>query len=110
MHRRRIEARGGGVWEIHDRFEGGGAHRFVLRLQLAPGAEVEAGAAGAGAHWPDGGSLTVRIAAAPPGAVVRIEDGEVSPGWNRRETAPRFALSWTAEVPCECRLLLETMP
>lgn len=113
VHRRRITARRPGSWEIDDRFDGGGDHRFAFTLQLAAGADVTAGGGtdgGALARWPDGSRLAVRVAEAAPGARLQVEEGWVSPDWNRKQAAPRLVLAWTAPAPCRCRVVLEVAP
>jgi hypothetical protein len=108
IHRRRIEKRGVGKWEIFDRFEGEGQHDFVLNLQLTPGADAKvAGEVEASIRWPAGPGLAVIPVSPPSGSMASVEEGWVSPGWNRKEKAPRYVLRWRAKVPLECRLVLK---
>jgi len=117
VHRRRVDRRPEG-WELHDHFEGAGGdrseHRFALNFQLAPGCratvdaatDAAAGVPAATATWPDGTRLHLRTLAAPTGVRVEIAEGWVAEGWNLRQSAPRIVLRFTAETPCESRILL----
>ncbi len=115
VHRRRIEWVEAGHWLIRDLFEGSGAHDFVARFQLAPGARVEGAGAPGGeaaslvtvARWAGGTTLTLRQLAPLAGSEIRVATGHIATGWNRTLPAPRLEIAWRAAIPCECLFLLE---
>ncbi len=109
IHRRCIERKGPGTWEILDRFEGKGEHDFNLTLQFSRGAEVRKTGRETSVVRPEGTGIAVDQVAPPRGAVTVIENGLVSPGWNIKETAPRFSLKWRGRVPLENRILLRIL-
>jgi hypothetical protein len=107
LHRRHIQKKGNGHWELLDYFEGRGEHEFALSLQLAPGARLEAeGVADFSVRWP-GISLKIRVRQPSRELHAFIEPGWVSPGWNRKAPAPRYVLNWKAQVPAENCLILK---
>ena len=107
LHRRRIERKASGECELVDNFTGSGEHDFTLNLQFAPGAKADLSGISGGVRWPDGVCLEVSCPSSPSGAAATIEQGWVSPGWNRKEEAPRYVLRWHAPVPLETRLILK---
>jgi uncharacterized heparinase superfamily protein len=111
IHKRRIERRGAGEWEILDHFEGRGDHEFALVLQLAQGATATLdGHGGADVRWPTGSRLEIKAALFPRGGNTSIEDGWISPGWNLKQKAPRYVLRWRASPPVETRIVLQVNP
>ncbi len=106
VHRRKVERKGNGAWEIRDEFQGRGEHAFCFTLQMAEGASARAEGAGCTIRWPGGVCMEVICASPPAGAEARVEPGWVSPGWNIEEEAPRYVLRWRARVPCECAVSL----
>jgi hypothetical protein len=106
LHRRRIERRAAGEWELVDHFTGAGEHDFALNLQLAPGATTELSGLNGEIKWPDGVCLEVSCPSPPIRATAAIEQGWVSSGWNLKEESPRYILRWKSKVPAESRIIL----
>jgi hypothetical protein len=107
IHRRRIERKASGEWELTDYFDGSGDHDFALSLQFSIGAKVELSGSNGEIRWPDGVCLQVDCPSPPPGATATIERGWVSPGWNLKDEAPRYVHRWHARAPLENRLILK---
>jgi hypothetical protein len=106
VHRRRIERRTSGEWELLDHFSGSGEHDFALNLQFSVGAKVDLSGLNGDVRWPDGACLEVSCPSPSSGAAATIEQGWVSSGWNLKEEAPRFVLRWKSKVPAESRIIL----
>ena len=107
LHRRRIDRKASGEWELTDHFDGSGDHDFALNLQFSVGAKVELSGLNSEVRWPDGVCLQVSCPSPPSGAAATIERGWVSSGWNLKDEAPRYVLRWHAKVPLENRLVLK---
>jgi uncharacterized heparinase superfamily protein len=105
-HRRRVSLEAPGRWEVADRFEGRGRHAYALALPLSPGAAVETAADSFTARWEEGVSLRVSFPEMPPGAVLSVEGGWHSAGWNIREAIHRPVLRWEETGPTACRTIL----
>jgi hypothetical protein len=106
LHRRKIERKASGEWELVDSFEGNGDHDFALNLQFAPGAKAELRGLNGEVRWPDGVCLEVSCPLPLSGATATIEQGWVSSGWNLKEEASRYILRWKSKVPAESRIIL----
>jgi hypothetical protein len=107
LHRRSIEKKGKGEWELWDHFTGRGEHEFTCSLQFAPGAQGQVNGLNGEIRWPEGIALKVICRSASAKAVARIEPGWVSSGWNLKQEAPRYTLHWKGQAPLENRMLIE---
>jgi uncharacterized heparinase superfamily protein len=107
LHRRSVERKAPGEWEVNDRFEGSGEHDLALSLQFSPGAKSDLSGLNGEVRWPEGVRLEVICPSPAAGAVAELERGWVSPGWNLKEEAPRYVLRWHARLPAEMRLILK---
>ena len=108
-HRRRLALSGPEHLEIVDEFAGQGEHRFDLTFQFSARAQAQAESRQAVIHWPDGPRLRITPIDFDPSATARIARGWVSRGWNLKQEAPKFVLSWSARAPMtnRVRLLIE---
>jgi hypothetical protein len=107
VHRRSVERKGKGEWEIWDHFSGRGKHEFVWSLQFAPEAQGEINGLNGEIRWPEGIALKVICPSSLPNAEARLEPGWVSFGWNLKQEAPRYVLRWKGQAPLESRMIIE---
>jgi hypothetical protein len=107
VHRRSIEKKRKGEWEIWDHFSGRGKHEFVWSLQFAPEAQGEINGLNGEIRWPEGIALKVICPSSLPNAEARLEPGWVSFGWNLKQEAPRYVLRWKGQAPLESRMIIE---
>lgn len=108
VHRRSIlldSARGS--FQIEDRLEGAGRHRFLASFHLAPGWSVVPGENGWTARSREEGPvLTLVWKRRPENARVRVEDDLHSPSYGVMLKAPAVRMAWEGEAPCRIRYAL----
>ena len=57
LHRRSVERKAPGEWEVNDRFEGSGEHDLALTLQFSSGAKSDLSGLNGEVRWPEGDSI-----------------------------------------------------
>lgn len=96
-----------GSFQIEDRLEGKGRHRFRAGFHLAPGWSVEAGEAGWTARSPEEGPiLRLLWKRLPENARVDVEDDLHSPSYGVTLGAPTVRTEWEGAAPCRIRYVL----
>ncbi|HLF94134.1 MAG TPA: alginate lyase family protein, partial [Planctomycetota bacterium] len=96
-----------GSFQIEDRLEGRGRHRFRASFHLAPGWSVEAGENGWTARGPEKGPILSLLWRRRPEKVrVQVVDDLHSPSYGVTLPAPTVRLEWEGEAPCRIRYAL----
>ena len=108
VHRRGILLeRGKGVFQVEDRFEGKGRHRFETSFHLAPGWSAAAGEEGWTARSGEGGAkLRFVWIRRPEGSRVRVEEDLHSPSYGVTCKAWTARVEWEGDVPSVMRYAL----
>ena len=75
LHRRSIERKASGEWELTDYFYGSGDHDFALNLQFSIGAKVELSGLNGEVSWPDGVCLEVSCPSLRLGPRQQLSEG-----------------------------------
>ncbi len=96
-----------GTFQIEDRLEGKGRHRFQASFHLAPGWSVNAGEGEWTARSPEEGPiLSLLWRRRPEKARVRVEDDLHSPSYGVTLQASTVRMEWEGEAPCTIRYAL----
>ncbi len=105
LHRRSIlMALSNGTFQIEDRLEGRGRHRFLASFHLAPGWSVTAREDGWTARSQEGGLiLNFLWRRRPEASRTQVEDDLHSPSYGLTQKARTVRIEWEGDVPCRLR-------
>jgi len=93
-----------GTFQIEDRLEGKGRHRFQASYHLAPGWSIVPGEDGWTARSQEGDLiLNLRWRHRPQGSRMRVEDDLHSPSYGVTQKARTLRIEWESDVPCRLR-------
>jgi hypothetical protein len=99
-----------GSFQVEDRFEGKGRHRFLASFHLAPGWQVVPAQDGWTARSQDGGAILRFLwKRSPNGYRMRVEDDLHSPSYGVTHQATTVRIGWEGAVPCRLRYELTVL-
>ena len=111
VHRRSILMdRMKGTFQIEDRLEGKGRHRFLASFHLAPGWNFSPGDEGWTARSQEGGPiLSLLWRQRPEMSRVQVENDLHSPSYGVTREALTVRMEWEGEAPCRLRYALAVL-
>ena len=111
VHRRSILMdRMRGTFQIEDRLEGKGRHRFLASFHLAPGWSVTPGEKGWTARSQEGGpTLNFLWKGRPEESRMQVEDDLHSPSYGVTQKARTLRMVWEGDLPCRLRYALSML-
>jgi hypothetical protein len=97
-----------GEFQVEDRFEGSGSHRYEASFHLPPGWSVRSEAQGWTAFEEEGEvGIRFRWQLPPNGAVIRVEEDEHSPSYGVLAAARVVRIAWEGWAPQRLRYHLK---